>query len=61
MIEDFCNSEPYCRREKVIVGEHIANAVFALLDTDESGELEPDEIMVFDRAVMGQSREGKAK
>ena len=45
----------------MIVGEHIANAVFALLDTDESGELEPDEIMVFDRAVMGQSREGKAK
>lgn len=43
------------------IREHIAKALFNLIDLDESGELEPSEIMVFDRATMGQSREVKAK
>ena len=61
VIEDFCNSDPYCRENKVAIGEHIAKSVFLLIDLDESGEIEPAELMVFDRAVMGQSREVKAK
>lgn len=38
-------------------------AIFNLLDQDESGELENDEIMevLQDRQLMGQSRDTKAK
>jgi len=61
LVEGFVNSEPYCKEHKVQMSEHIAKSIFLLLDTDESGELEPQEIMMFDRRVMGQSREIKAK
>ena len=61
MIEDFYKNEPYCKRNKVVVPEHIARCLFALLDSDNSGELEPTEIEIFDRRMMGESREGKAK
>ena len=35
--------------------------MFNLLDVDESGELEPEELLIFDRRVVGQSRDAKAK
>lgn len=61
LIENFYSTEPYCKRNKVVVPEHIARCLFALLDSDDSGELEPTEIEIFDRRIMGESREGKAK
>ena len=61
LLETFYQTEPYCKRNKVVVPEHIARSLFALLDSDNSGELEPKEIEIFDRRMMGESREGKAK
>ena len=43
------------------IREHIAKALFNLIDLDGSGELEPAEIMAFDRAQMRTSPEVKAK
>lgn len=57
LIENFYQTEPYCKRNKVVVPEHIARCLFALLDADNSGELEPNELEIFDRRMMGQSRE----
>ena len=61
LIENFYQTEPYCKRNKVVVPEHIARCLFALLDADNSGELEPNELEIFDRRMMGQSREAQAK
>ena len=60
-IDKFLQEEKYCQKNKVILGEHVAQAVFWLLDVDDSGELEPDELLMFDKKVFGQSRDAKAK
>ena len=43
----------YCRKNKVTVNEQAARMLFAFLDTDDSGELEPEEIYLFNRNLMG--------
>ena len=60
VIDNFVNTEPYCVRHKVQIPEHLAKSLFLLLDIDESGEIEPSEILIFDRRIIGQSREAKA-
>jgi len=35
--------------------------MFAFIDTDESGEIEPEELYLFNRMLLGQSRDEKAK
>ena len=61
IVAEFCATDAYCQRKKVTVNEHISRSIFLMLDVDESGELEPEEIMIFDRCVMGQSKEAQAK
>jgi len=34
-----------CKEEKISISEPMIAAIFHLLDTDESGELEPEEIL----------------
>ena len=36
-------------------------ALFALFDQDKSGELEPEELVIFSKESYGQSRDEKAK
>jgi len=38
----------------------MAKVIFAMLDADDSGELEPEELLIFDRRVVGASRDVKA-
>ena len=39
----------------------MARAVFNFIDADDSGELEPEEVMLFNKTVIGASKDVKAK
>ena len=41
--------------------EDIPKALFMLFDLDNSGEIEPSEIALFDRRLLAVSKEDKAK
>ena len=45
----------------VTVPTRITRIFFDYLDEDDSGELEPDELLAFEATSMGQSQETKAK
>ena len=47
--------EDYVKKNNVKVPEHICTSLFNFLDTDESGELEPNEIEDFNTNMMGKS------
>ena len=63
VLDSFSANNAYCKKNKTKISATQATAVFLLMDTDESGELEPEEILnVFtDRKQLGQSREDAAK
>jgi hypothetical protein len=48
-----------CKEEKISISEPMIAAIFHLLDTDDSGELEPEEILgvLQDRQRFAQNRE----
>ena len=58
--ETFSESD-YCRKNKIVINEQAARVLFCFLDTDESGELEPEELYLFNRMLLGQSKDEKAK
>ena len=55
IIDEFVSTEPYCVKHKIVVPEHLAKCIFLMLDYDDSGEIEPPELAIFDRAVMGKA------
>ena len=61
--DKFSANNEYCKKKKVAITDVQMISVFSLVDIDESGELEPEEIMdVFmDRKQLGQSRDEQAK
>lgn len=61
VVEKFFIHHPYCVSNKVQINERLAKVVFNFMDTDESGELEPEEVHIFNRNMMGQSQEAQAK
>ena len=61
IIETFCNTNKYCVQHKVHMPEDIPKALFMLFDLDNSGEIEPSEIALFDRRLLAVSKEDKAK
>ena len=63
ILEAFSKSNEYCKKKKTRLSDAQMIAVFLLIDLDDSGELEPEEILdVFmDRKLLGQSREEQAK
>lgn len=42
-------------KEHKVKHDHISLCFFQFMDLDQSGELEPDEILIFDRRQLGQS------
>lgn len=61
VVGNFLNSNAYCKREKAKVSQHVIMTLFAFIDADESGELEPEEIAIFQRPLLSQPKEEKAK
>ena len=63
ILDSFSKNNSYCKEKKVKLSELQATGVFLLIDLDDSGELEPEEVLdVFmDRKLLGQSREEQAK
>lgn len=63
ILESFSKNNEYCKKNKTKLSDVQMISVFLLIDLDDSGELEPEEILdVFmDRKLLGQSREEKAK
>ena len=61
IIDTFCKTNQYCTEHKVELPEDIPKALFLLFDLDESGEIEPSEIALFDRRLLAVSKEEKAK
>ena len=63
ILDSFSKNNEYCKKKKTKLSEVQTLSVFLLLDLDDSGELEPEEILdVFmDRKLLGQSREEQAK
>ena len=55
IVDGFVSTEPYCIKNKVTVPEHLAKSIFLMIDLDESGEIEPFELAIFDRALMGKA------
>ena len=47
----------YVKSNKFEVPEHICLSLFSLLDTDGSGELEPQEVLEFNRNMMGKPKD----
>ena len=46
---------------KIKISEDTAKAIFLLFDLDESGEIEPQEMSMFDRRVLATPKEVKSK
>ena len=44
-VETFCKHDEYCKKHKVVISEVQIKAIFSLLDADDSGEIEHEEIM----------------
>ena len=45
VFENFSKHNDYCKEKKVVISEVQMISVFNLVDTDDSGELEPEEIL----------------
>ena len=45
ILQKFTESNAYCKKHKVKISKLQAHGVFNLIDTDDSGELEPDEVL----------------
>ena len=43
-IKGFCKNDEYCKKHKIKISDDQIRAIFILLDQDESGELEYEEI-----------------
>jgi len=62
-VDSFSQANDYCKLNKTRVSDDQIKAIFLLLDVDESGELEQEEVIdvLQDRQLLGQSRDTKAK
>lgn len=58
---EIVNEEDFVKKNKVQVPEHICQSLFGLLDIDNSGELEPSEVLEFNRNMMGKPKDQQAK
>ena len=47
----------YVKKNKVKVPEYVCQSLFGLLDADNSGELEPHEVLEFNRSIMGKPKD----
>ena len=45
ILRKFSEENSYCKKHKVKISKLQAKGVFNLIDTDDSGELEPDEVL----------------
>jgi len=63
VIISFCKNNEWCKEKKVKINETQTKAIFLLLDSDDSGELEQEEIIevLCDRQSLGQNKEAKVK
>ena len=61
IIDSFVKQNAYCKQNKVGLSEDMAKVLFLVFDQDESGEIEPDEITLFDGKIMSVAKEEKAK
>ena len=61
VIESFCDQNDFCKENKAKISDVQMQALFALFDADKSGELEPEELVIFSKETFGQSRDEKAK
>ena len=63
VVRSFCKNSEFCKERKVKISETQTKAIFLLLDSDDSGELEQEEVIdvLQDRQSLGQNKEAKAK
>lgn len=61
IIETFNKTNPYCVKNKTGISDDMAKALFLYFDQDESGEIEPEEITIFEKPMFGVSKEEKSK
>lgn len=62
IFNDFVKINAYCVRNKAKINTaRLAHLLFEFLDADQSGELEPEEILLFMRAMMSEPTDEKLK
>ena len=63
VVISFCKNNEFCKQRRVKITETQTKAIFLLLDADDSGELEQEEVIgvLCDRQSLGQNKEAKAK
>ncbi len=63
MVRSFCKNNEWCKDRKAKISDTQTKAIFLLLDSDDSGELEQEEIIevLIDRQSLGQNKEAKVK
>jgi len=63
MCTEFNKENLRCKEKKMSLSDNMIKGMFLLLDTDDSGELEPEEILgvLQDRMLFAQNREQKMK
>jgi hypothetical protein len=63
VVKSFSKNNEWCKENKVVISDTQTKAIFLLLDSDDSGELEQEEVIevLCDRQALGQNKEAKAK
>ena len=63
VVRSFCKNNEFCKDKRVKISDIQTKAIFLLLDSDDSGELEQEEVIdvLCDRQALGQNKEAQAK
>lgn len=63
VVQGFYKNNEWCMKNKAKISDNQTKALFLLLDSDDSGELEQEEVIevLCDRQTLGQNKEAKAK
>jgi len=57
IIDSFLKQSHYCKDNKITISDDICKALFLVFDIDDSGEIEPEEITIFDGKTTSVSKE----
>lgn len=59
IVDSFVKQNHFCKKKKTGIAEDVAKALFLVFDMDESGEIEPEEITLFDGKTTSVAKEDK--
>ena len=61
LFNEIIGEEEFVKNNKVQVSDHICQSLFGLIDIDNSGELEPAEVLEFNSNMIGKPKDQQVK